>query len=643
MSAHRGGTIERPLRYVSTGGVPQVWLGANFWSRGGGPFMWQHYDRDLVRSELSIMAEHGLPVTRSFMFWPHAVPSPGVFDEEVLDRYADFLDLHTELGMRTIPTFFVGHMSGENWDPVWRGGRNLYTDVGLVAEQSWYLTEFTRRFRDHPAVAGWLVSNEMPIYGGAAAQPEVSAWGRLMATAVRAGGGDQPLSFGDGAWGVEVTGVDNGFSVRELAQHTDFVGPHVYPMGNDPVRQHLRAAFVCELAAVAGQPVVLEEFGVTSDFSCDEDAAHYYRQSLHLSLLAGATGWLAWNNTDFDNLADQDPYRHHAFELHFGLTDVTGRAKPQLLELESFSAQVAGLDLPHCRRVPSPVALLVPGYLDGPAHWVFDETQRTDVHRALEQAYVALREADLPPAFVRETDGLIGDPALWILPSVKALTAPTWRRLAERIDDGATVFASYGAGDSAVQRGPWWTDLEAIFGARHRLRYGLVDRIDDDVLDVRFELAFGDIAAGETVSVPVAGSEHGRTILPVDAHGAEVVARDQHGRPIVLRHRRGAGRALLCTVPLEYFAASRAGANPEPTWRFYRAAAVEAGIDASHRLPDPRVMTDRLWHDDGREFVWYVNASPDTIDLEVADGTRPTLGPYAVHLLTLNPAQGATQ
>ena len=50
-------------------------------------------------------------------------------------------------------------------------------------------------------------------------------------------------------------------------------------------------------------------------------------------VMAGATGWGAWNNTDFDGLEHQDPYRHHPFELHFGLTDVAGTPKSTLLEL----------------------------------------------------------------------------------------------------------------------------------------------------------------------------------------------------------------------------------------------------------------------------------------------------------------------
>ena len=32
------------------------------------------------------------------------------------------------------------------------------------------------------------------------------------------------------------------------------------------------------------------------------NAADYYRQVLYTTLLAGARGWLAWNNCDYDDL-----------------------------------------------------------------------------------------------------------------------------------------------------------------------------------------------------------------------------------------------------------------------------------------------------------------------------------------------------
>lgn len=625
--------IERPLRFVRTGDADRVWLGCNFWSRAGGPFMWRSYDEDVVRAELRTMREAGLDVTRSFLFWPHAMPEAGRLDRAVMERFARFLDLHAELGMLTIPTFLVGHMSGENWDPEWRGGRNLYTDTWMVAQQSGYLTQVAAGFAAHPAIVGWLVSNEMPIYGGPAVRKDVTAWAQLMVTAIRAGDPEKPISIGDGAWGQEVTGKDNGFSVRDLAGMTQFVGPHVYPMGDDVVRQHLRAAFVCELAAVAQLPVILEEFGVSSDFASDEHAAQYYRQVLHTTLLAGATGWLAWNNTDFDNLPQQDPYRHHPFELHFGLTQADGSSKPQLHEITAFRHLVDRLDLPECERWPAQVALLVPAYLDGPEHWTFAENERTDIADALEQSYVACREAGLGPAFVREPESVPAEARLVVVPSVKALTVPTWKHLREVAAAGQTVYVSYGLGDSPVQRGPWWTDLESIFGVRHTLRYGLVEPVLDDVVDVHFRVDFGPIAAGDALRFTPVGSPGGRSILPVEAIDAEIIAVDQHDRPVLTRRRHGGGQAILSTLPLEYFAARVPRVNPEDTWRLYDALADEAGVERPVRFDDPRVLVDGLSHRDGREFAWLINASGETIDVGRYGVDR--LSPYEVAVVEL--------
>ena len=319
--------MERPSPLLSVDGTPAIWLGANFWSRSGGPLMWTTYDPAVVREELRVLADHGLNLTRSFFYWPDFHPEPDLLDEQCIANFQDFLDAHLEFGLTTVPTFLVGHMSGENWDPAWRGGRDLYSDIWFVGRQSWYVRELTARFAEHPAIAGWLITNEMPIYGGEAPRPVVAAWAEILVNAVRAGGGTQPVSIGDGAWGIETTGHDNGFSAVDLAGVTDFIGPHVYRMETDQIRQHLKAAFIAELCAISEQPIIMEEFGLTSDFVSPAGAASYYRQLLHNTLLAGATGWIAWNNTDYDTIIGQRPYSHHPFELHFGITDSTGRAQ----------------------------------------------------------------------------------------------------------------------------------------------------------------------------------------------------------------------------------------------------------------------------------------------------------------------------
>jgi endo-1,4-beta-mannosidase len=606
------------------------WLGANYWSRTGGPLMWRRYDPEVVRQELAVLRQHGMNLTRSFCYWPDFMPAPDRLDQEVLGRFGDFLDRHVEAGMRTVPTFLVGHMSGENWDPTWRQGRDLYGDVWMVARQAWFVRELTARFASHPAVAGWLLSNEMPLYGGTAATATVTSWAELLVQAVRAGGGTQPVSVGDGAWGVEVTGVDNGFSVRALAPLVDFVGPHVYRMENDLVRQHLKAAFVCELAGFTGKPVVLEEFGLSTDFASAEHACHYYRQVLHNSLLAGATGWIAWNNTDYDHLADQDPYRHHPFEMHFGLTDATGAPKPHLAEVAAFAELLGRVDAAGCSRPPAEAALVVPSYLE--VAYPFTEPQdRTFVFGVLEQAHVAAREADLLVTPMRELDGLQPGRRLYLAPSTKQLTAPGWRALERFAHQGAVVYVSYSAGAHGTQRGPWYAGLNAMFGVEHQLTYGLVDPIEDEEVVVTFVRDFGSIPEGSRLGFRAAGNEHSRAFLPVRPTDAEVVAVDQRNRPVLLERAAGGGRLVLCTYPLEHMAAVTPRVNPEPTCRIYDALAELSGVTRPVTVEDPRVLAAELRHRDGRRFVWLVSQAAAEVTV------KPTVQGHLADLQTGEP------
>jgi len=633
--------MRRNAAKVISADRPLTWLGANFWSRTGGPLMWRNYDPATVRAELTVLRDHGLSMTRSFFYWPDFMPAPDRIDEEMTARFADFLDAHTGLGLTTVPTFIVGHMSGDNWDPAWRGGRDLYADVWMVGRQAWFAGEMVRRFGGHAAVAGWLVSNEMPLYGGRETPHEtVTAWAQLIRDAVRAAGGHQPFSLGDGAWGIEVSGVENGFRLADSARLCDFLGPHVYPLGDDRIRQAYAAAWECELAGTFGKPVVLEEFGVSSDFAAEQNAARYYRHVLHNSLLAGATGWIAWNNTDFA-LPHQEPYLHKAFEQNFGLTRCDGSPKATLLEMSRFAATLAAIDAARCGRADTGTALIVPAYLDT-AFPFSAPGDRARAAKALAQAYVSARLADLPPALVRESerslagessgisggtaqrDGLGAQATLYLAPSVKQMLAPTVLALEELAVAGACVYVSYCAGENDWHRGPSYGRLNELFGVIHQLDAGMGDPIQDEVAEFILTRDFGGLTRGHTLRLTVAGNEHSRAFLPVVPREAEVVATDAHGRPALLVRRTGAGSVVLCTYPVEQMAASTPRVNPSDTVVLYGALAAHAGVHQPIAVDDTRVACDTLVRDDGARFAVLVShaAEPVTVKPRLPAGDR---------------------
>jgi hypothetical protein len=266
------------------------------------------------------------------------------------------------------------------------------------------------------------------------------------------------------------------------------------------------------------------------------------------------------------------------------------------------------------------------------------QAYRDDIRSDLLQAYVAGREADLPIELVRERDGLPAQARLWLVPSAKLLTGPGIDRLRDLASTGATVYASYFAGSTPNQRGPWLAWLDEIFGIRHGLRYGLVDPVEGAEVTFDFLVDFGDLAAGTRLRFPVAGEPSARAYLPVEPAGAEIIAVDAHGRPALLRHRLGAGSTVFCTYPLEHMAAHTPRVNPENTWRIYSALAEEAGVARPVRVDDPRVIVGRL-ATPGAETVLFLNASGDRVEFEplleegltlgLSEG-RLTLEPYGV-------------
>jgi endo-1,4-beta-mannosidase len=101
--------------------------------------------------------------------------------------------------------------------------------------------------------------------------------------------------------------------------------------------------------------------------------------------------------------------------------------------------------------------------------------------------------------------------------------------------------------------------------------------------------------------------------LPITADKAKIIAVDQNEMPALTLYTKGAGKAVLCTYPLEYFAANRPNDNPNDIAKIYQAAAEEAGVSAILHIDDLRIAVGTMEVDD-RVIAIAANLTSDEIN-----------------------------
>jgi len=600
------------IRYLHKDGRPLYLVGVNYWARHAGPLMWRHWQPERVRAELQEMRGLGMNVCRSFLFTPDFAPAPGYVDPTMLDRLDEFLALCHEAGIYTIPTFFVGHMSGENWDVPWRNGRDWYRDPWMLQQEVAYVQAVVQRVWRAPAIAGWLLSNEIPLYAGDADAATGLLWAERMVGAIRAIDPHHPISLGDGAW--PLLGNNNGFPLEPLAKVVDFYGPHIYASATDSLRHSYLPTWSIVAATSYGLPAVLEEFGCSAAHASPEHQADYYRTTYHSTFAAGAAGALGWCFSDLD-LPAQRPYAHHAFELLFGVTDAQGRPKPAAHEIARLARLLERIDL-AAYRLPEPAAFLIEPSSMRHRYPFYNWLAPGAISQMLHEAFTLSRQAKLDvsvwhepvidcdrPDTIEGTAGvaLPAGACLLIAPHMAHLTAPTWEALAHFARRGGTVYLSYSHGWSIH-------NFEALTGCRHQLRYGLAE-IPGSPLEITFQRPLGSLPAGTRLRYQVPQAEQRAGYCPVEPVQASVVAIDGDGHPAILEHALGSGRVIFSAFPLEYYIAhAYEGHRHDATWQLYRALRDLAGLAPLVDGDNPFVEV-RTFAGPGDLLVWAINHS----------------------------------
>ncbi|HEY8488315.1 MAG TPA: beta-galactosidase trimerization domain-containing protein [Thermaerobacter sp.] len=437
---------------------PAFLLGVNYWPSRQGVEMWRDWQPEAIAAELQALAATGCRVVRFFLRWSHFQPEEDRVDPVALGRLRQFCDLAHGAGLGVIPTFFTGHMSGENWDVPWRRGRCPYTDPGMLRAQVRLVQAVAAAIGDHPALVAWDLANEPDIFVRPPSPDAGWLWCRLLYRELKAATPTVPVTLG-----IHVASLvdDCGFRPEDVAEAADFLCMHLYPIYSpwcpDPVgtiRPNLLVPFGDRLVAAMGRrPALAEEFGGTTLMMAPERHGRYVNAVLGSLFLHGSLGAVAWCGLDF-TCAEDLPYDSTPYEVAFGILDADGRPKPAGEAFARFARLLEKLPAPLHPLPPRAAILLPERYYDNADADITPERN----FAVLFNAFVLARRAGLAVDLVRPDDDWSGY-RLLIAPCVprrNSLSNRTWNRLRRWVEAGGTLYLSY---DGVALPG-----MEAVFG-----------------------------------------------------------------------------------------------------------------------------------------------------------------------------------
>ena len=351
-------------------------MGFNYWPRKKAMYSWANFDAGEVREEFAMIRDLGLTHVRFFLLWESFQPAPDRVSVTALRDLRTVCDIAAELGLKLQPTFFTGHMSGPNWAPDWLLSKNpikpgerqlvslsrstgsptqihnVYTEPFVIAAEDLQLRTICGDLKDHPAIWAWSLGNEPDLF---CQPPDAQTGKQWVADRVRTIKSADPNHLAlIGLHSASIDG-DVGLRVDHIAQVTDISVMHGYSIYHSLARKPLDpdyVPFTCGLtAALAGRPVLYEEFGVNTQwpdgpsrwtdlpmwdgtkrrsfFASEDDAAEYYAGVLPRLHRMGALGAFCWCFPDYDpSLWGKPPCDFQHYERFFGLWRPNGSLKP---------------------------------------------------------------------------------------------------------------------------------------------------------------------------------------------------------------------------------------------------------------------------------------------------------------------------
>jgi endo-1,4-beta-mannosidase len=326
-------------------------------------------------------------------------------DPAMLRRFDGFMEALGDAGLRGIPTFFTGHMSGVNYLPEWvldstrphgrfrtfgsrmqqyaYGAGDFYS-MPLLEALRMHVRAVGERCRGHQALYLWDLGNEFSNLRSAPSPQQAALWGKQLA-------GDLFKVSGAGSTagnhGEDLTD-DRGMRPSSFCEPLACAVMHGYSVYSHFARSRTDpevVPFLCQLwQSMSGKAVLFDEFGNptcppgtvspydrvplpgeplpeaaalpknAAPYACltEDEMATYCYEVMDRLQKRGALGAFWWNWADYaSELANTPPFDQAHHEMTFGIIRNDGSLKPVAHALQQFAEEG--------RRVVAPPAPIV--------------------------------------------------------------------------------------------------------------------------------------------------------------------------------------------------------------------------------------------------------------------------------------------
>ncbi|MGZ3506136.1 MAG: glycoside hydrolase 5 family protein [Vulcanimicrobiaceae bacterium] len=366
--------------------------GINYWPRRSAMYMWERFDLGEIREDFARIHALGLDIVRFFLMWEAFQPAPDRIDPTMLARLDDVIGAVRDAGLRAMPTFFTGHMSGVNWIPSWAldpatdhgrfrtfaGGRESPYGIGnfyrseLLQAQRLHVRTVGERNRDNPGIFAWDLGNEFSNMREPDSPEEAAEWSHTL-TYDLIDASHIPVTAG--THGEDIT-RDRNIRPSLLCAPYGFATMHGYTVYSAFARNRLDPCVVPFLSEVmqscSGKPVLFSECGNPSappgmvspfdrvplpgepqppaaelpphaaPYACltEQEMPHYAYAIFDRLQRRGSLGAFWWCWADYaDELAVEPPFDRAPHELRFGIIDNVGNEKPVARMLSVFARE----------------------------------------------------------------------------------------------------------------------------------------------------------------------------------------------------------------------------------------------------------------------------------------------------------------